>query len=140
MKATLNEFENAMLSKGWVRQEDGSWSPSKHEKAKAEANRRAELVAGLANSKCEPDPLPALEQSKKTYRSGKKRLVLCVKIISIRNREADSDNIISGAKPLRDAIAKSLGVDDHDKHIRWEYEVITTAGGTGTQVVISRLL
>lgn len=50
--------------------------------------------------------------------------ILPVKIISFRSRILDSDNYISGCKGLRDAIAKSLGMDDSDRFIQWHYHQI----------------
>jgi hypothetical protein len=71
-------------------------------------------------------------------RSGRKsRVVIVVEIISIRRGRCDEDNIISGAKPLRDAIARSLAVDDGDRRIEWEYRTIQTRGHPGTQVLIT---
>jgi len=107
--------------------------------AKLKFKNDAQPVGGLGDTQRQCDPLPALEQGKKAQRGRKARVVICVKIISIRKREADLDNIVAGAKPLRDAIAKSLGVDDGHKRIRWEYDTVVTTGATGTQILISKL-
>lgn len=49
----------------------------------------------------------------------------------------DSDNFIAGAKPLRDAIAKSLGVDDGDPRLRWSYGEALSPGPAGVLVIVS---
>jgi len=96
-------------------------------------------LAGLADPQREQNPLPPLVNRKKAHSGRKVRVDLCIKIISIRKREADLDNIISGAKPLRDSVARSLAIDDGDPRIRWEYDTIITSGAIGTQVLISRV-
>lgn len=38
----------------------------------------------------------------------------------------DDDNLTAGLKPLRDAVAESLGVDDGDPRVEWETEQVQT--------------
>jgi hypothetical protein len=57
-----------------------------------------------------------------------------VSLVHFRCRAVDSDNWIAGAKPFRDAIAKSLGIDDG--LIEWEYAFHLTQGQPGTAVKI----
>jgi len=59
-----------------------------------------------------------------------------VSLVSYRRKELDSDNLVGGLKPLRDAIANSIGIDDGDKRIRFEYGQIVTTGHEGTMVKI----
>lgn len=83
-------------------------------------------------------PPRALEPGKLKERSRSKRsLVVCVEIIALRHRIVDDDNIIAGSKHLRDCIAASLGVDDADKRLRWEYGFCRTEGREQTIVRIS---
>lgn len=70
--------------------------------------------------------------------AGRPRRVV-VSIISLRRRTLDDDNWIGGCKHLRDAIAASLGVDDGDNRIRWQYLQIKSAGRPATIVIIERL-
>jgi hypothetical protein len=56
-----------------------------------------------------------------------------------RKRLLDSDNHIGGLKPLRDAIASWLKMDDGDDGVAWEYHQLKTAGTTGTFVKIEQL-
>lgn len=92
---------------------------------------------GLAGPERKSDPLPSLGKRPKVQRGGKSRVVVCVTIIACRNREIDSDNLSSGAKCLRDCIATSLGIDDADKRIRWEYGFAQTSGPEQTIVRIA---
>jgi len=62
--------------------------------------------------------------------------ILVVSIIRFGSKELDSDNLAFGCKWLRDAIADSLGIDDGDKRIKWQYGQILTAGPTGSMVTI----
>jgi hypothetical protein len=48
----------------------------------------------------------------------------------------DSDNLIAGLKPLRDAVALHLGLDDADRYIDWAYAQVTTTGPVGVVVLI----
>ena len=62
-----------------------------------------------------------------------------VTITSYRMGTLDRDNLIGGAKALRDTIASSLGMDDKDSLIEWEYGQQQTKGKTGTVVRVERL-
>lgn len=56
-----------------------------------------------------------------------------VTIVSVRKRTVDAhDNLRTGAKPLVDAITRSLGFhSDDDPRLVWEYgQVLGTRGGT----------
>ena len=57
-----------------------------------------------------------------------------VTVIAYRRRLQDSDNSIASMKPLRDEIARWLGLDDADNCIAWEYGQHQTRGGEGVAV------
>lgn len=87
---------------------------------------------------------PALDGKSQGRKEGGYRLatngpILRVTLISFRSRLLDSDNLAGGFKPLRDAIARWLGLDDSDKIIEWECGQILTRGKQGTAVRIERL-
>lgn len=66
------------------------------------------------------------------------RVAICITIVQYRRRLLDGhDNLAYAVKPLVDAIAQSLGVDDGDKRLRWEYGQVQTAGEQGTSVKIT---
>jgi hypothetical protein len=50
-----------------------------------------------------------------------------------------SDNLNAGAKPLKDAIAESLGLDDCDANFVWEFGQIQTGEKEETLVHIRKL-
>lgn len=61
-----------------------------------------------------------------------------VTIVSLRKRLVDAhDNLRTGAKPLVDAITKTLGfASDDNPRLLWEYQQLQTAGETGCIVKI----
>lgn len=69
----------------------------------------------------------ALERKTQTPGTSKRRVargnapVLRVHLIRIGARMLDDDNLISGYKPLRDAIASRFGLDDNQRTIEWRY-------------------
>lgn len=82
-------------------------------------------------------PKPALDAHSQAKHRGKRRLRISIEIIRLGRDVLDSDNLAAGAKPLRDAIARSLGIDDGDERIRWHYGQCTTDGETETIVRVS---
>jgi hypothetical protein len=62
-----------------------------------------------------------------------------VSFVVFRKRELDRDNLVGGLKHLRDAVAASLGLDDADHLIAWEYAQIETKGRTGVVVRIESI-
>lgn len=62
----------------------------------------------------------------------------CVSIISLRLKLVDGhDNLRTGAKPLVDAIANTLGFsNDSDERLTWEYFQFRTEGEEATLVKI----
>lgn len=68
------------------------------------------------------------------------RVEVVVSIVSCRPGCLDDDSASSGGvKALRDAIAESLGYDDGDKRIRFEYGQCETAATHGCLVKIEVL-
>lgn len=97
-------------------------------------------MGGLAHTEPEQGKIPALACGSSKQKRRKKGVVECiVSIVSYRSRLLDDDNLQGGAKPLRDAIAETLHIDDGDPRIRFEYDQIETRGSTGTQVLITEL-
>lgn len=62
-----------------------------------------------------------------------------VALVALRRRKLDRDNLIGGCKPLRDAIAQFLGVDDNERFVEWEYDQAETRGIEETLVRIEIL-
>lgn len=59
---------------------------------------------------------------------------LVVSLIGLRRRTLDDDNFNGACKHFRDAIAASLGIDDGDKRICWQYQQLQTKGREGVLV------
>lgn len=94
-------------------------------------------VGAVEQPKRERSAGAALERQPKGQHRGKNSVGVVVEIIACRHRLFDDDNSCAGLKPIRDAIARSLGVDDGDKRIRWCYGQCRTDGDEGTIVRIS---
>lgn len=69
-------------------------------------------------------------------RQGRRKGRLVVSLIGLRKRTLDDDNFNGACKHLRDAIAGSLGIDDGDKRIYWQYQQLQTRGREGVLVHI----
>lgn len=83
---------------------------------------------------------PAVRNSKKPDKLSKRGLpVVAVSIVVFRRVAIDDDNNVGACKALRDAIAVSLGVNDRDSRVRWEYGQVETRATTGTLVKITLL-
>ena len=50
----------------------------------------------------------------------------------------DTDNLGIALKPVRDALAEWIGVDDGDYRVSWEHDQTLTRGTPGVCVVIQR--
>lgn len=81
----------------------------------------------------------ALEQLIQKRQKGKGSVEVVVTLIACRRRELDDDGNVASQKPLRDAIAGSLGIDDADRRIRFEYGQCETRAGKGVIVKIEKL-
>ena len=115
--------ETDLIDKGFRRQPDGSWA------------KRPVPVGAVEVPVRKPDSTQALDYSHESREVRPKSVGIC--LIRVGKRFIDSDNFAGGAKALRDAIASSLGVDDADKRIEWEYEQVRTRGPEGVIVLIS---
>lgn len=93
-----------------------------------------------------PKPTPArplgspnAERKKGPRRVGKGSVECVVTMVRHCARLLDDDNLAGSFKPLRDAIAKFLQVDDADPRVRWECGQVETRGAQGVCVKISRV-
>jgi len=81
-------------------------------------------------------PLDGQSQGQQTRPTGvaTNRPHVRVSLIHFGSRTLDDDNLVSGFKHYRDAIARSLGIDDGI--IKWDYSQHLTEGQPGTAVKI----
>lgn len=91
-------------------------------------------VGAMASTKPKPGGLSTAPAKDAVEKRGSFSLVVC--LVSFRRKLLDDDNLSGSCKHLRDAIAASLGLDDGDKRIRWEYGQVETRGLTGVAVRI----
>ena len=59
-----------------------------------------------------------------------------VALVAFRRRLLDPDAVAFAFKPLTDAVARSLGVDDADQRVAWEWRQVETRGAEGVAVVV----
>jgi hypothetical protein len=57
--------------------------------------------------------------------------------VAFRRRALDDDNLTGGLKPLRDAVAQSLGLDDGDPSLKFTVHQCVGRGPEGVLVRIS---
>lgn len=94
-------------------------------------------VGGLVSTQPQPNPVSTLDKKPPAQPCSKRRVVVIVTLVRYGHQLLDDDNLVSSFKPLRDSIAKSIGVDDGDKRFRWEYGQVQTRGETGCNVKIT---
>lgn len=96
-------------------------------------------VGKVEASQSKPAPVQTLVSGKQKQQGGPRRLGIVISMCVHRRRIVDDDNNVGSCKPLRDAIAKSIGLDDGDKRIAWQYTQLPTRGSEGIQVTIENL-
>lgn len=82
---------------------------------------------------------PSLEATRPVRKKGKGCVECVITLIAARKREADDDNNIASLKPLRDAISRTLKLDDGDAILRWQYGQCETRGQEGVFVKVELL-
>ena len=82
---------------------------------------------------------PALDRPRPRRERRKGRVAVVVSLITCCQRAADDDNDAHSKKPIRDAIAESLGLDDGDSRIHWEHGQCESRGPEGVIVKIEVL-
>lgn len=98
-------------------------------------------VVGAVQNPQRP-PVPKRSQSQnRGLESGESCVGYRVGIVSVRRRRTDDhDHLRSGARPLVDAITRTLGFrSDDDPRLHWEYCQMLTEGDEGTIVRITHL-
>src|SRR6187397_438108 len=96
-------------------------------------------LGAVATQKHKPTPRPTLVQDAARGQSRESSLGVVVSIVAVRNARCDEDNSRNGYKPLQDAIARTLNIDDGSERIRFEYGQMQTQGPEGTIVRIAWL-
>jgi hypothetical protein len=95
-------------------------------------------LGGMAAGQPQQSQVSPLEQLIQKRQKGKGGVAVVVTLIACRRRELDDDGNVASQKPLRDAIANSLGIDDADARIRFEYGQCETRSLRGVIVKIEK--
>lgn len=85
----------------------------------------------------EPAVASALDSCLKESKQSTNRVAISIVFVVLLRRVMDSDNLIGSLKPCRDAVCESLGIDDGDERITFEYHQVKTTGSEGVIVKIS---
>lgn len=124
-----------LRAKGYVENEDGSWARpgTNHPVARLEAVKHGKQRGAL-------DGRAQTQQGRKKggrrgYK-GRSAPEVTVTMVSHVKCFLDGDNAINALKPVRDALADWLAVDDGDGRIRWQYGQVETRGREGVCVVV----
>lgn len=81
-----------------------------------------------------PALAPALERRESKRPRGQDGVRCRVTLVACVRRALDDDNLTGACKPLRDAIATRLGLDDGDRRLEWTCQQIATRGQEGVIV------
>lgn len=85
-------------------------------------------------------PRPALDKDAKAKSRSSISVAVIITLIRCGERLLDNDNAVGGnLKAMRDAIARTLDIDDGDPRLRWHYGQCQTTGTHGVLVKIERL-
>lgn len=93
-------------------------------------------VGAVETYQPKPAAAKALASRQPAFKRRKGRLAVVVTFIAHVHRELDTDNLAAACKPLRDSVSTTLGIDDGDKRIRYQYGQVETRGHKGVVVRI----
>lgn len=111
----------------WVRSPDGAWSYRKGGGA---------VLGPVEARPAERSAVQALDGGVKERRQSKGSVAVRVVLVSCRHRCSDDDGVAASLKPIRDAVAASLGIDDGDARVKFHYTQCQTDGEQGVLVKI----
>lgn len=101
-------------------------------------------MGGVQPEVRQPKAILPLVEKPQGHKPRRKRVAISrptirVGLVNFRGKLLDGDNLITGYKGFRDAIARSLRMDDKDSVIEWEYSQLLTKGEQGTIVRIEKI-
>ena len=103
----------------------------------ADRQQNPRPVRALEANGTEPAPARALDRRGTKHQGGAGGVAVRITCIALRRRLVDRhDGVAFACKPLTDAIAKTLGVDDADPRLDWEYGQVVTRGKQGVLVKV----
>lgn len=122
-----NEFASLkarLHRQGWTQGPDGSWT----------APGRGAALGGVEAGRAEQAPARALDGRVPERQVGAGSVGVRVVMVAYRRRLLDRDAVAFACKPLTDAVAATLGVDDDDPRVEWEWRQVETRGAEGVSV------
>jgi hypothetical protein len=105
-----------------------------HVQKRIQAALDADAVRPLSPALPQPDHQRQTPRTHPPQASRAHRVV--ISLIALRRRPLDPDNNAASFKHLQDAIAQTLGLDDGDKRLTWQYQQMHTYGSEGVLVRI----
>lgn len=96
----------------------------------------APFLGGLQTHQPKPTAPQTLDSRQPERKEGSQGVGCRVLFTACRRKALDDDNNVGSLKNLRDAVAKTLGIDDGDKRIQWEYSQVITKGKEGVMVKV----
>lgn len=89
----------------------------------------------------QPEPTQKALDCIPSQHSGRTRGVgACIVSLLVQTRRLmDRDNLVASIKPLQDAIARSLGIDDGSERVIWQYSQAETKGQQGVIVSVEMI-
>lgn len=99
-----------------------TWTEQQYE----DWNRRQNVgrVGSVQGEIAKPIPSQTLERGKQILSGVKESVAIRVVLVIASKRRLDDDNLQGACKFLRDGIAETLGTDDGDPRLTWEYHQI----------------
>lgn len=91
-------------------------------------------VGTVQTKVAKPTTSRSLDDRQPRVKKGKGGLVVRCTFVSLRRRLLDPDNLAGSTKHLQDAVCETIGWDDGDERIRFQYEQVLTTGVEGVLV------
>ncbi len=123
-RSSLATRQMSAIPPHYVKDSEGNWChPSR-------------IVGAVLPTKPKQNSLPALDSGKTARPKRKGSVAVRVTLIRCGHRSLDSDNLQGSLKSIRDSVSRSIGIDDNDIRVQWEYGQCETRGRTGVIVKI----
>lgn len=135
------------MSKGFT----SDWLQNALKNNKDLAARNPDGACGLATTKPQPNAIGSPHGESRGKEKGSQGMAsradsitgnaqgstrIVVTIVAHLRRLMDDDNCTGGIKPLRDLIAREIGIDDGDSRITFQYGQVKTCGHEHTTVTV----
>lgn len=96
-------------------------------------------LGGVRSEVAKPTATLALDSRQPRIQKGQGRVAFRIVLMSLRRRLLDPDNLAGSTKHLQDAVCETIGIDDGDPRVEFEYRQVRTDGKQGVIVKIDFL-